>query len=214
MVRIIADFGQNHTASAIAVFKKLSYARAMIEHRADVELNGNIVAIIPKITRERYYNCNICVEYEGKPPRKTSQSPKGISIRQKIRFKLKQDFQPVSKKSTANTCGKKKNLKSTKEVSMSNPFEVLTLVDNDMDLGKLRFVDDDKNLLVPTGIVDNDSEVEVVFDESVSLRLSTSEETVTKWHTMPEEPALNHTDTSLDDTHVSDVLDQQNPLVD
>nr|GEX93147.1 hypothetical protein [Tanacetum cinerariifolium] len=223
----------------IVVFKKLSYARAMIEHRADVELNGNIVAIMPKITREGYYNCNICVEYEGK----TSQSPKGISVRQKITFKLKQDFQPVSKKSTANTCGKKKNLKSTKEVSMSNPFEVLTSVDNDMDLGKLRFVDDDMNPLVSTGIVDNDSEVEVrdsypdndnydpydddmyenhdtskhlqsICDDLDSTKTGCPEETMTNWHTMPEEPALNHTETSLDDTHVSDVLDQQNPLVD
>ncbi|GJZ38951.1 hypothetical protein Tco_0585514 [Tanacetum coccineum] len=40
--------------------------------------------------------------------------------------------------------------------------------------GKLRFVDDDGNPLVPTGIVDSDSEVEVVFNETANLRLSTS----------------------------------------
>nr|GEW49671.1 hypothetical protein [Tanacetum cinerariifolium] len=94
---------------------------------------------------------------------------------------------------------------------LSNPFEVLTSVDNDVDLGtngeisnstdkgtinvsssitsiaekinkierqirdgKLRFVDDDGNPLVPTGIVDSDSEVEVAFDETASLRLSTT----------------------------------------
>ncbi|GKD54361.1 zinc finger, CCHC-type containing protein, partial [Tanacetum coccineum] len=75
----------------------------------------------------------------------------------------------------ANTCGiKKNNSESTKEVSKSNPFEVLTLVDNDVDLGKLMFVDDDGNPLVPTGIVDSDSEVEVLFDETTNLRLSTS----------------------------------------
>ncbi|GJQ96242.1 hypothetical protein Tco_0007381 [Tanacetum coccineum] len=40
--------------------------------------------------------------------------------------------------------------------------------------GKLRFVNDDGNPLVPTGNVDSDSEVEVVFDETVNLMASTS----------------------------------------
>nr|GEW93768.1 hypothetical protein [Tanacetum cinerariifolium] len=40
--------------------------------------------------------------------------------------------------------------------------------------GKLMFVDDDGNLLVPTGNVDNESEVEVVFDETTNLMVSTS----------------------------------------
>ncbi|GJU97304.1 hypothetical protein Tco_1326575 [Tanacetum coccineum] len=46
-----------------------SYARAMIELRADVELRDNIVAAMPKISGEAYYTCNIRVEYEWKPPR-------------------------------------------------------------------------------------------------------------------------------------------------
>ncbi|GJU44446.1 putative reverse transcriptase domain-containing protein [Tanacetum coccineum] len=46
-----------------------SYARAMIELRADVELKDNIVAVMPKITGEGYYTCIIHVEYEWKPPR-------------------------------------------------------------------------------------------------------------------------------------------------
>ncbi|GKC21966.1 disease resistance response protein 206-like protein [Tanacetum coccineum] len=71
-----------------------SYVRAMIELRADVELKDNIVAAIPKITREGYYTCNIRVDVS-----------------------------------------KKKNVESTKEVSKSNPFEVLTSVENDMKLG-------------------------------------------------------------------------------
>ncbi|GJZ71827.1 zinc finger, CCHC-type containing protein [Tanacetum coccineum] len=41
-----------------------SYVRAMIELRAEVELKDNIVAAMPKITREGYYTCNIHVEYE------------------------------------------------------------------------------------------------------------------------------------------------------
>ncbi|GKD37229.1 hypothetical protein Tco_1257436, partial [Tanacetum coccineum] len=107
--------------------------------------------------------------------KKTSQTPKRILVGQKMGFKPKQVYQPVSKKSTANTCGKKmNNLESTKDVSKSYPFEVLTSIDNDVDLGKLRFVDDDGKPLVPMGIVDSNSEVEVVFDETANLRILTS----------------------------------------
>ncbi|GJX70098.1 copia protein [Tanacetum coccineum] len=41
-------------------------------------------------------------------------------------------------------------------------------------LGKIRLLGNDRNLLVPTGIVKSDSEVEVVFDETANLRISTS----------------------------------------
>ncbi|GKD44827.1 hypothetical protein Tco_1269472, partial [Tanacetum coccineum] len=40
--------------------------------------------------------------------------------------------------------------------------------------GKLRLLDNDGNPLVPTGIVESDSEVEVVFDENANLRIPTS----------------------------------------
>ncbi|GKA10377.1 hypothetical protein Tco_0689810 [Tanacetum coccineum] len=111
---------------------------------ADLELKDNIMVAMPKINGEGYYTCNIHVEYEWKPPRyacckvfsyvqeecpknigtgetknlkKTSQTPKGISVGQKVGFKpTKQVYQPVSKKSTANTSGnKKKGVESTKE---------------------------------------------------------------------------------------------------
>ncbi|GKB10880.1 hypothetical protein Tco_0844803, partial [Tanacetum coccineum] len=211
----------------------------MIELQADVELRDNIVVAMPKITREGHYTCNVHVEYEWKPPRcssckvfghiheecpknigagekktmkKPSQTSQGILVGQKMGFKPKQVFQPVSKKSTTNTHRKMNNHKSIKEVSKSNPFEVLTSVDNDEDLGtnegiansadkgtnnvsssntpigekiekikrqicegKLRFMDNDGNPLVPTGIVESDSEVEVVFDETTNLRILTGD---------------------------------------
>ncbi|GJW99870.1 hypothetical protein Tco_0183784 [Tanacetum coccineum] len=112
-----------------------SYARAMIELRADVELKDNIVAAMPKIVREGYYTCNIRVEYECKPP---SRTPKGIPTSQKIGFKSskQQVYQPVSKKSSANNGGnKKKNVEPTNEVSKSNSFDALNSVDNDVELG-------------------------------------------------------------------------------
>nr|GEV64631.1 reverse transcriptase domain-containing protein [Tanacetum cinerariifolium] len=141
-----------------------SYARAMIELRVDVELNDNIVVTMPKITGDGYYTCNIRVEYEWRPPRcasckvfghvqeeclknigsgatknlkKTSQTPKGIPVGQKMGFKpTKQEYQHVSKKSTANISGNKKNnAEPTNKVSKSNSFEVLTSVENDVELG-------------------------------------------------------------------------------
>ncbi|GJR38524.1 putative reverse transcriptase domain-containing protein [Tanacetum coccineum] len=142
---------------------RLSYARAKIELRADVELKDNIVVVMPKITREGYYTCNIRVEYEWKPPscscckvfghvqeqcpknigtsvimnlKKASQTPKGISVGQKMGFKpTKQVYQLVSKKPTTNTSkNKKNNVEPTKEVSKTNPFEVLASVENDVEL--------------------------------------------------------------------------------
>nr|GEV46470.1 hypothetical protein [Tanacetum cinerariifolium] len=46
---------------------------------------------------------------------------------------------------------------------------------NDMGkFRKLRLLDNNENPLVPTGIIESDSEVEVVFDETANLRISTS----------------------------------------
>ncbi|GJT78386.1 retrotransposon protein, putative, ty1-copia subclass [Tanacetum coccineum] len=46
-----------------------SYARAMIELRADVDLKDTIVVAMPKINEKGLYTCNVRVEYEWKPPR-------------------------------------------------------------------------------------------------------------------------------------------------
>ncbi|GJZ90918.1 hypothetical protein Tco_0662845 [Tanacetum coccineum] len=179
-----------------------SYARAMIELRADVELKDNIVAAMPKITREGYYTCNIRVEYEWKPPRCACCKVFG-HVLEECPKNIGAGATKNLKKTSQTPKGILNNSEPTKEVSKSNPFEVLTSVDNDVDLGtnggisnsadkgtinvsssntpigekidkierkickgKLRFVDDDGNPLVPTGIVDSDSEVEVVFDKT------------------------------------------------
>ncbi|GKB39754.1 putative reverse transcriptase domain-containing protein, partial [Tanacetum coccineum] len=91
-----------------------SYARAMIELRANVELKDNIVAAMPKITREGYYTCNIRNIGAGatKNLKNTSQTPKGIPVGQKMGFKPKHVFQPVSKTSTANLVEKRRILQS------------------------------------------------------------------------------------------------------
>ncbi|GJY18282.1 hypothetical protein Tco_0389773 [Tanacetum coccineum] len=66
--------------------------------------------------------------------------------------------------------------KGTNNVSSSNtPIgEKIDKIEQKICEGKLWFVDDDGNPLVPTSIVESDSEVEVVFDETTNLRISTS----------------------------------------
>ncbi|GJU74334.1 hypothetical protein Tco_1265739 [Tanacetum coccineum] len=96
-----------------------SFARVMIELRADVELKDNIIVAMPRIKGGGNYICNVCVKYEWKPPRvgekKTLKKPSQTS-RAVIRIK-------------------KKGVEHTIEVSNSNPFEVLNSVDNDVELG-------------------------------------------------------------------------------
>ncbi|GKD34321.1 hypothetical protein Tco_1249830 [Tanacetum coccineum] len=90
------------------------YARVMIKVRADVELKDNIMATMPKITREGYYTCNIRVEYEWKPHR-------GVPVGPKVGFKPAKEYRPVAKKPTANTSGiKKKGVEPTKEGATSS----------------------------------------------------------------------------------------------
>ncbi|GKG08808.1 hypothetical protein Tco_0334640, partial [Tanacetum coccineum] len=43
-----------------------SYARAMIELRADVELKDTIVVVVPKLVGEGFFMCTIRIEYEWK----------------------------------------------------------------------------------------------------------------------------------------------------
>nr|GEX66412.1 hypothetical protein [Tanacetum cinerariifolium] len=103
----------------------------------DDELKDNIVVAMPKITGESFYTCNVHVEYEWKPPR-PSQTPKGIPVGRKIGFKptKQQVYQPISKMPTVNISGnKKKNVETTKELSKSNSFDMLNLVENDVKLG-------------------------------------------------------------------------------
>ncbi|GKA50499.1 cytokinin dehydrogenase 3-like protein [Tanacetum coccineum] len=209
-----------------------SYARVMIELRADVELKDNIVVAMPKITREGHYTCNVCVEYEWKPPRCSlckvfrhihEECPKNTGAGEKKTVKKPSQISRGVPSTASSSGQKKKGVEPTIEVSNSNPFDVLNSVDNDVEFGtnggttklvhneatlsgssfinvnndgefgsntpigekidkierqicegKIRLLDNDGNPLVPTGIVESDSEVKVVFDETANLRISTS----------------------------------------
>ncbi|GKC17855.1 hypothetical protein Tco_1014637 [Tanacetum coccineum] len=161
---------------------KSSYASAMIEFRDKMELKDTIMVAKPKLVGER--NLSSDVTKNLKNPR---QAARGVPIGHKVGLKpVKQVYGHVSK-NNANTSGKKKqDVMPVQEVSNSKPFNALNSDENDDDLdkinklerqildGKLMFMDDDGNPLVPTGNVDSESEVEVVFDETANLMASTS----------------------------------------
>ncbi|GKC48241.1 RNA-directed DNA polymerase, eukaryota, reverse transcriptase zinc-binding domain protein [Tanacetum coccineum] len=140
-----------------------SFARVMIELRADVELKDHIVVVMPKITREGHYTCNVRVEYEWKPLRclsckvfghiheecpkntgagekktvkKPSKTSRGVPVGPKMTFKSQKEYRPVTRMPNASSSGnKKKGVEPTIEVSNSNPFDVLNSVDNDVEFG-------------------------------------------------------------------------------
>nr|GEV43341.1 hypothetical protein [Tanacetum cinerariifolium] len=90
-----------------------SYAKAMIEVRADVELKDNIMAVVPNIIEEGYYTCNIRLSLGmAKKLKKPSQAPRGVSVGPKVGFKPAKEYRHV-----ANTNGiKKKGVEPTKEL--------------------------------------------------------------------------------------------------
>ncbi|GJZ17046.1 retrotransposon protein, putative, ty1-copia subclass [Tanacetum coccineum] len=126
----------------------LSYVREMIELEADVELKDTIVEECPK-------NPGLGVEKNLKKP---SQAPRGVSVGPKVGFKPAKEYRPVSKKPTANTSGNKKNgVEPTKDVSNSNPFDVVNAVENDEDTNT-------------TPIADKIEKLEkLIIDEKVTL---------------------------------------------
>ncbi|GJW78358.1 ribonuclease H-like domain-containing protein, partial [Tanacetum coccineum] len=68
--------------------------------------------------------------------KKPSQAPRGVPVGSKVGFKLVKVYIPVSKKTTTSTShNKHKVVELTKEVSNSNPFDVLNSVDNDVKFG-------------------------------------------------------------------------------
>nr|GEW53986.1 hypothetical protein [Tanacetum cinerariifolium] len=166
----------------------LSAIAIKLELRADVKLKDNIVVAMPKITKDGP------LYIEKKTVKKPSQTSRGVSVGPKMGFKPQKEYRHVFKKTTASSSGnKKKGVEPIIEVSNSNPFDVLNPVDNEGEFssntpigekidkikrqiyeGKLRLLDDDGNPLVPTGIVESDSEVRVVFDETANLRISMS----------------------------------------
>ncbi|GJV77858.1 hypothetical protein Tco_1509442 [Tanacetum coccineum] len=67
------------------------------------------------------------------------------------------------------------NIDNDGECASNTPIGAkIDKIERQIGEGKLRLLDNDGNPLVPTGIVESDSEVELVFDETANLRIPTS----------------------------------------
>nr|GEW06895.1 hypothetical protein [Tanacetum cinerariifolium] len=68
------------------------------------------------------------------------------------------------------------NMDNVREFASNTPIgEKIDKIERQIGEGKLRLLNKEGNLLVPIGIVESDSEVEVVFDETANLKISTSD---------------------------------------
>ncbi|GJR58800.1 hypothetical protein Tco_1500962 [Tanacetum coccineum] len=146
-------------------FMMSSYARAMINLQASVELKDTIVEECPN-------NIGVGVAKNLKKP---SQTSRGVSVGLKVGFKPHKEYRPVPKKATTNSSGnKKKGVEPTNEVSNSNPFDVLNTVDNDIEQAIL--VDEAGNPLKKVEYPgDHDSEDEVALVDNDMARSMASE---------------------------------------
>ncbi|GJS89807.1 retrotransposon protein, putative, ty1-copia subclass [Tanacetum coccineum] len=115
-----------------------SYARVMIELRANVELKDNIVVAMPKITREGHYTYNVHVEYEWKPPKCSSCKVFGHIHEECSKNTGGAGDKKTVKKPSKTSRDVSKGVEPTIEVSNSNPFDVLNSVDNDVECGTNR----------------------------------------------------------------------------
>ncbi|GJR41980.1 hypothetical protein Tco_1310083 [Tanacetum coccineum] len=188
----ISAISGNGFANNIMVFsgKKVayllsSYARVMVELKADVELKDNIVVAMPKIIRMAIIHVICCVVYmSGKAPAKVLSCKSFLCIKSLeecskntcVGFKPQKEYRPVTKNPNASSSVNKKNgVVPTVEFASNTPIgEKIDKIERQIGEGKLRLLDNDGNPLVPTGIVKSDSEVEVIFDDTANLMISTS----------------------------------------
>nr|GEW06751.1 hypothetical protein [Tanacetum cinerariifolium] len=68
----LLEMGLFRVVQMVIRLRRSSYARAMIELWADVELKDTIMVAMPKRVGEGFYLCTIHVEYDWKPPRCSS----------------------------------------------------------------------------------------------------------------------------------------------
>ncbi|GJS29649.1 ARID DNA-binding domain-containing protein [Tanacetum coccineum] len=147
---------------------------------------------------EGHYTCNVRVEYEWKPPRcssckvfghiheectkntgagekktvkKPSQTSRGVPVGPEMGFKPQKEYRPVTKKPNASSSGnKKKGVEPTIVFANNTPIGAqIDKIERQIGEGKFRLLDNNGNPLVPTSIMESDSEVEMVFDETANL---------------------------------------------
>nr|GEW12681.1 hypothetical protein [Tanacetum cinerariifolium] len=133
----------------------------------------NVVVAMPRIREEGHYTCNVRVEYEWEPPRCSSckvfghiheECPKNKGAGEKKTVNKPSQTSRVDNDVEFGTNGGTTNLVNNGATSSGSSF---MNTDNDGEFAS-------NTPIVPMGIVESDSEVEVVFDETVNLRILTS----------------------------------------
>ncbi|GJY85184.1 hypothetical protein Tco_0499210 [Tanacetum coccineum] len=116
-----------------------SYARAVIELRADVDLKDTIVVAMAKLVYGHVLDeCpKHIISNVEKNLKNLRQAATCVQVGPKVAFKpLKQVYRHVSNRNNASSSGKnKQDVVASKEVSNSNPFDVLNSVEKDDDFG-------------------------------------------------------------------------------
>nr|GEX44153.1 hypothetical protein [Tanacetum cinerariifolium] len=133
-----------------------SYARAMIELRADVKLKDTIVNECPK---------NLGSDV-AKKSKNHSQAPRGVLIDPKVRFKqVKQVYRPVPKRTMSTLVViRRKMWSQEKSISTTPMLEKINKLEKLIIDGKFTLVDDEgKPLKVVDYPGDHDSEDEVTL---------------------------------------------------
>ncbi|GKB77476.1 retrotransposon protein, putative, ty1-copia subclass, partial [Tanacetum coccineum] len=119
-------------------WERSSYARVMIELRADVKLKDNIVVAMPRIKGEGHYIC----ASKDKTLKKPSQSSRGVPVGLKMGFKPYKKYRPIPKKPNASSSGTNGGLQIWKFEDLLSSRQVI-LVDNAGNhLKKVELVDE------------------------------------------------------------------------
>nr|GEX69525.1 hypothetical protein [Tanacetum cinerariifolium] len=162
-----------------------SYARVMIELRADVKLKDNVFQPVFK-----KFTANTCGKINNPETTKEVNKKKGVeptievsnlnpfdvlnSVDNDVEFGTNEGTTNLINNRATSSGSSFMNFKNDGEFASNTPIgEKIDKIEWQICKGKLRLLDNEGNSLVLTGIVESDSEVEVVFDETADLRIST-----------------------------------------
>nr|GEZ18764.1 hypothetical protein [Tanacetum cinerariifolium] len=167
MVLAVLDISEGHQAykglpvdyAPVFVFLS-SYARAIIDLRANEELKDSSIVAMPKLVFGHVMNeCSKKIVSDVvKNLNNSRQATICVLIGPKNSKSAGKGFLNVAHGSFSNT----------------PIIDKIDKLERQILDGKLMFVNDDGNPLVPTDNVDSESEVDVVFDDTANLMASTS----------------------------------------
>nr|GEV43668.1 hypothetical protein [Tanacetum cinerariifolium] len=175
-----------------------SYSRVMIELRADMKLKDNIVMAMPKLLGREITHVMFVLSMSGNLlgvhlPHASSTGNKKKGVEPTIEVSNSNTFDVLNSINndvefgtnigTTNLVNKEATSRGSYFMKINNEGEFasntpigekIEKIKRQICEGKLRLLDNDGNPLFPTGIVESDSEVDMVFDETANLRILTS----------------------------------------